>query len=502
MPFLVGETAILSGTSVDVSILIFGFISGILFSLVAFCLAREFLARTELALLVSILAAISPRFLDTTYWVGSARGLLVVLFFLGTLLFLRAGTMASRSLATLGLVSVVISFAVHHMAVLFLGIGVAYILSIVVSSVHLRAALRRYRAAMIGFYVWAVATVSVFFLFSFEFSRGSFEASFLDEASLFTFEPKVLSAFLNAAVSYTHQIGVVTVFAFLAIVVYFLRPGTVRTTRRTLMPYSAIICFLPMLGSGLYVSMILLPFVAVLGAYWFGTAQWAGARKKVMVATAIVLVLSSIGISSWSTHYWNSTEYLSGDTVEVDNGVFNDAAYIRVLGVNQKWLSNSDVLSLQLSAVSGAYFVHSGIRGLLAGDTNPDDVVANASVSKEAFPENMYNWIVYTHDLYRDYMVQGLFSYGVSFFSKIGPVSDYASDYFQANSKILIAVDVHHADRYAGRWSVVPSELHQQLVYSSWSSSSLDDEETQRLFSYLLYSSERLQIFGTEFVTS
>ena len=79
VPFLLSETSMLTGMSIESSILLTNMILATLFCLVIFALARHFIRRPEFVLVAVFCAILAARFVDTTYWNASARGFEVVL---------------------------------------------------------------------------------------------------------------------------------------------------------------------------------------------------------------------------------------------------------------------------------------------------------------------------------------------------------------------------------------------------------------------------------------
>ena len=128
-PFLVAELAELTGVTVDVAILLSGMMLSILFCLAVFFLARHFFSRSEFVLLVTLLVILGPRFIDTTYWDGSARGYAVVMMTLAVAVLLRVSVNVRLRLYPIAAVFVVGCFMVHHMAVLLVLVAIGYLIA-------------------------------------------------------------------------------------------------------------------------------------------------------------------------------------------------------------------------------------------------------------------------------------------------------------------------------------------------------------------------------------
>ena len=94
VPFLLAESSILSGLTVETTILMNNVMLAIAFCLVVFLLARHFLRKPQFALLATFLGVIGARFVDTSYWNGSARGLAV--FFIALVVLVLVNSYITR----------------------------------------------------------------------------------------------------------------------------------------------------------------------------------------------------------------------------------------------------------------------------------------------------------------------------------------------------------------------------------------------------------------------
>ncbi len=217
VPFFLAEISSMSGLSVELSILLSNMAMGILLALAVFCTAREFMPRSEYVLLAVLVASLSPRFVDTTYWVGSARGFMVVLITLSVFVLIRASTTGDRRLVAVGSLIVIGCFTVHHMAVLFLVMGIAYVLSSAVAR-RLNVADSRSRRTIVVVLTFLYVAALWFAFSGVDLFSNLIELSYQSEENIFQFEPTLVSTMLNILVSYGHQLGIISLFA----VVYLL----------------------------------------------------------------------------------------------------------------------------------------------------------------------------------------------------------------------------------------------------------------------------------------
>jgi MFS family permease len=488
-PFLLAEIGDMTGVSIELSVLWMDFALATIFCLGAFVLARQFLKRSEHALMATFFTVLGARFIDTTYWDGSARGPMVVLIALLIFTALRGATVRDRRLLVVGFLFGVGCFATHHMAILLVLVGLAYLLaSFQMSFVLRRFALRR-RAAIVSVNV-AAAIAIAFVSFSFFDYLGELVLGY-SRNSLFEFEPDVLSALVNMGVSYTNQIGPIL---FLAAIGLYSALRYSRPSIETLVPVAVLIVFIPIYGNSLYVSMILSPFVAILGTATLFRWMAKPKRRKAMLAIAIALVATSVFIPLWSSDRWNSHEYIGDYTVEVDNGIFNDANYMRISYPYDYAISNSYVIAAQLSVSTDSRFLSSGFPMVVNGDVTKADIEENVAWSSRKFPVNLYNWFEYDNEPYVDGYVHGFVAYGVGYI--LATSGSSTGLFYQDHPRLVVVVD-NDRSQYIGVYFEQDSRLTPELKDASWSSSGYP--LSHDLDSYSIYTSEKTTVYIMSF---
>jgi hypothetical protein len=495
VPFFMAELSSMTGMSVELSILVADWGFAAIFCLGVFVLARQFISRPECALLATLFTLLGARFVDTTYWDGSARGPLVVLITLAVFALFRSVSRRQNKLFIVAALLGVGCFATHHMAVFLVIFGLGYVLAAFQSQFVLRKAGTHKRTVAA---IWTIATAASIAIITFPFFDyfGDMAVMNLQRSSLFDIKPVYLSVVLNMAVSYTNQIGFILLFAVAAI------PGIFRESKfsvKSLFPLTLAVAFIPLYGNTLYVSMILAPFIAVLGTIWI--SRWyRSARKKTNVVVVISLLLAvSVFVPIWSSARWNQRAYLSGDTVEVDGRFFSDAAYLRVNYPEDYAICNSNTMCIQLAATSGTHFLSSGIASAINGDITNEDVARNVTWSSDPFPTNLYTWFGYGQDGREppvDYYVREVMMYGVSVVTG-GTIGRAAQDYFHTHSRLLVAIDNTHPNEFSWMYSVEGSKLTDQLKQASWSSNKLPVRDYD-LPSYIVYESGRITLYAVQ----
>ena len=480
MPVVLAELSELTGLSVELSVLVADMMFAGLFALVVFCLSREFLERPEYALLAAFFASVGPRFVDTTYWDGSARGPVVVLMTLLVLLALRANsTRQNRLLVLAGLICFG-CVSVHHMAVLIVVYGSGFVLAVIgLRYVQMMKDTKIRRLAVASFLgvctLVALSVLSYFGMLAFSISK-----TFRDQG-FFSIESALLSTLLNMGVSYTHQIGFVLLLSIAGLFIVLRRPVF---TARALFPISVILVSVPVLGSSLYVSMLLAPFVAIIGLVYVRESLRNEQRKKFVMSILGALVVVSLVFPIWSSQRWNNLELSSGDTVEVNNQLFNDAAYLLINGRQRYAISNADTITSQLQAFTDTYFLKSEIAQVVSGDMTASEVRGNITPSRMGFPWNIYAWYDYDKEYDVDSILMGTMNGGSAF------LTNKANEWFSSHPMMFVVVDNNLPTQYSNAYGLTSAVLLTELRNAQTSGAEHDP-----LPSYVVYQSERVTIY-------
>lgn len=495
-PFLFAEFSLLTGLSMNVIVLLEGMSLAVLFPLAIFCLSRQFISRSEYALFATVLGSLGPRFVDSSYWNGSARATFVVLAIVAVFIAFRAGYTKNNLLYLPLSLGVVGCFAFHHMAVAFILIGFAYLVSALmaygVSRIGaFRPAGRMKRivpAVLLVVFAIITALTALFFVSSFSPSlRYDFEHS-----SLFNLNPPELSIVMNLASSYTSQMGFILPIAILSIPSY-LRWNKLTTEHLFLV--TVLIVFIPLLPSSLYVAMFLCPFVAAIGVSWIGIGLMRKRRRLALIVIAILLS-TAIVLPVWSTNRWSSIEQYSGDTMEVDNQIINDATYMSQYKERAYGISNVDITSLRLSSLSGTVFLSSGIGMILSGDVTKEMIEGNASLFDVEFPKNLYTIFEFEGYPRVEILIISLMLRGVEIAGSNGDLVQSGEHYFELHSRLLVAVDNRWPDTFVWVWGKYNATLPDQLRDAEWRSAS--DLNIHPLPSYKVYESEKISLYALE----
>lgn len=485
-PFALAELSVLTGMPVDVCVLFTNMVLAILFSLVVFCLAREFMQRIGFVMLAAFLAVIGPRFVDTTYWNGSARGLIVVLMTMVVFVAFRAGFSRQTRLLAIALLLGLGSLAAHHMATLLLIYGAGYVVAVLLSSYLRRVhAIPRRRLVVVAAAITGMLGTLV--LLNYFTWLGNSLSPFRNPG-IFEVRSQSLAIVLNLIVSYGHQIGFVLIFGILGGILYFRRS---HFATRSLFPLAMGLAFFPVLGNSLYVSMLLSAFVAIIGVLWLQKILNSSAkRRRGIVTTAIVVfMVLSLAFTVWSVQRWNGYQLPTGDRVEVGDAVFNDASYLRVNGQNISALSNAVALQAQLAAFSKVSFLGSGVSAAVNGDVTRKSIENNLSASGIPFPGNLFTWYRYNDEYFVARFIEALMMNGVVVVHG-APANERLQEYAALHSNLFVVVDNNWPSTYAGVYGMWRSPFMLEVRNGQ-----IGTTNSESLASYCMYESERTSVF-------
>lgn len=486
-PFVLAEVSLLTGVNMELSVLMTNMFFGIIFCLAAFMLSRHFLLKIEFVLLAVFFIIVGARFVDTSYWDASARSPLVVLMVLSVSASLHLTRRSDKRMMIVVIFLAIGCFVLHHMAVLLIIFAIGYLIaSLQVAYIIPRIRLRKkivlvsVNSAILLF----VALVSIYVM--------GFAERFSVSESFFQIEPGWLSGILDMAVSYTNQIG------FIIVAAAFGLPGLLlsrRSARSNLFLLAMVIVFVSLLWNSLYVSMVLGPFVAIIGVSWLDRRLARAKRRALALTVLSILVISSAALPILSSARWNDQTYISGDTIEVDSQFFADAAYIRVMYDDYPSISNTNVMTIQLSATTSTVFLGSGLLLALSGEITSEDVSENLTWSSARFPINLYVWFEHLYDPKIDNYILGMMINGVGYVSSMGGYPP-ARDYFSQYPALLVVVDADWPKNAVTQYGILPSTLTVQLHEAQYKRYPVTGSEPISLESYALYASEGITMYA------
>jgi hypothetical protein len=493
IPVALAEFSLMTGLSVESSILILDVIVAMAFCLGVFLLVRIYIVRQEFALLATLLAVLGPRFIDTTYWDASARSSAVVFIVLLVLSLVRMAQNGDRKLLGIAALFCFGCLAVHHMAIVILLFALAYVVVTFQTSYAVRLLGLRRQSSVAALHIATAVFIIVapFLLFEFFFNVA---LRVLGSSSVVDLDSPLLTIVIAAGISYTSQIGLVVLFAAAYLPVLLMKT---RLTARDLFPFYVIVLFLPIFGEALYVSMILAPFVAILGALWFADALGRPARKRFVIMVLTLLLASSILLPVGITDRWNTRTLVGGDSVVVDDQAFNDANYGLHTSSSYYAVCNVFHTEARLETFSRMNFLGSGIPSILNGDVDAESVKENITKGSTSFPKNIYNWFDYSQEPYIDVYIRRLFIDGVSIMDSPegfgAPV-----DYFSSHSRLVVVIDDRWPSDFLTAYTVLPANFPDELLLSTQTYRADGEDSSSRFCSYAYYRSSLITMYAVQ----
>ena len=185
---------------------------------------------------------------------------------------------------------------------------------------------------------------------------------------------------------------------------------------------------------------------------------------------------------------------MSGDKVEVDANLFNDARYLDVYYGKVEAISNAKTTRGVLSATTATDFLSSGIPQVISGQIDSEDVRENVTWSDALFPTNLYLWFEYQGATTVDIYVRMLVVLGVSYSHRV--------DYLQHHQKLLAVIDNKHPSTWADEYVVQNALLQSQLEAASYDPDPSSDGSTESdIESYKVYEGQRITLYLLELPT-
>ena len=497
MPFVISELSIMTGTDIELSILLSCFVFGVLFCVIVFCLARMFLKNNMATLIAVTFAVIAPRFVDTTYWNGSARAPAVTLMLLVLLLSFRFRSDYRFIFSGLSMLIAFVVLTMHHMMILLVFFLMAYVVAVVGTRFLRTISVSSYRRAyIVASTVAGILAIAAFLKIFHVLGRlvvQTYGGDGILDPSLGT-----LATIGNMGISYTHQIGLVLPVAAIGYFWYIWREKSWASIHY---PFAVLVTFMPLIGYGLYMSLLLAPFVAVLFAFVVAEHRRmrprAGATRAVRTAVVVLLVLSLVSMVI-SVDRWNDSRYNTGDEVEVPNQVFTDAIYVSSNFDREFAVFNQPVMASEFVAIGGVYSIGaSGVTSMLSGDVTPEMIDGNITRSWVSFPLSVYLIYSYKYDYVGRGYVGRLMTDGLSYVQTLSeaPYPTATSEYSDSHSRFLVIIDNSWSEDYVTHYSIDDSVFLSEVRDSA----SYPEVDSLHFVSYSVYQSEGISQYAVAF---
>ncbi len=459
IPMLLAEVSEMTGLNIEACILVMGWIVGIALVLATFLLAREVLLSTSLSVVCALIVTVSPRIVDTTYWVGSARTPLVLMMIVIFFLISRQAqdTMRWKLYTALTAFAVVTATSIHHAAILLVVFGMIYVLSAVMVSLAKFRSYRdnRVKRAVVLYSVALISGILLTYLGLLGISQTGLDAV----GGVFGDTTGGLNTTLAVLVSYVEQMSIGLVFG--AFGVWYLLTKRLLTPKTVFVPL-VIPTFIPIIGKTLYLSPLLTPFIAIVVAQGY---LWIWDRKRFRSAArffVVGLVMVSLLLPPVFVTHWNQESYVTNDTVEVRDDVVPAANYLRANFPKEPFVWNNEVLAAEIAAISGSVNVRGGVPSVIGDLVNISDVKDHTE--QNHWPQSMYQWQIWSgENTIGDDMIYLMNYDGVKtrvdeFVSAMGGRTSY-----------LFMVDMHAEENFTNTYSLNPSLFAKSALSGGYS---------------------------------
>lgn len=477
VPMVVAELSDLTGMNVETCILVLGIFVGIALSFGSFIVARRFLNSSALCLLCVFIVTVSPRIIDSSYWVGSARTPLVLMIMLLFILVTGLFGWTPRRVTLLGLI-VITAFAclaVHHMAILILIFAVTYLMAEFFVMALGRKGRRKFLVRVAAYGGILVAAFVLSMTGFINISQGPLEAS-VGEGGFFPTNFLGLNTLSKLASSYVQQMSIGLIAGALGIV-YLLRK--IHISPKTMFIPLIIPAFIPIVGNSLYLSMLLMPFVAVVIALGYAWMFKLKPFPKFWKGLVCVLLLASLLFPGFMVSHWNNEKYATGDRVVAAPEAHSAGLYEKYSLGDVPFLWNNEVLAAQVSAFSEGTAIRSGVPAVIAGLVDPK-VVKEGTTTNE-WPQVMYQRFIWPREgVIGDQLILMMSGDGVE--RQVPQFINAA----EGRTSFLCMIDRNTPGSFSNTYSQLPSELATRI----------GNGVGPHVDSYIIYSDQRVSWYA------
>jgi len=355
-PFLLASLNVMTGQSLEASILIMSILLGPMGILGAFMMAREFRVDNLLALGVALIYGVAPRFLTFTLWTASTRNLFMALlpFLIWALLLnYRRKTLAHG--IVLGLTLTILT-ATHRLVILVLAFILAFLVAIMmlvvmrilrirIPKIVLQNDVRRWTPYVA---LALVGVISAGMLAGTDVLREYSEGELGSGSSLSV-------QLLNLGVSIARSTGLALPLVLVGIVVI------ARQRNKTIgEPFLVLtlLALIPTLSLRQYTGFYILPFLSIFGGLGIvGIVKAIRKRPRLSTATVGALV---IAICLFSSYVLNVEV---GRETAIEDHTYATALYVRDMNAPGTMIANDGLTGVRVAAISGVRVLPIGGAG-------------------------------------------------------------------------------------------------------------------------------------------
>lgn len=288
VPFTLSGLHQLTGIEMEIVILIFCVILGLLGMFTSYIFAGMIYDNFIFKFIMTLFFSLAPGIMNFTTWEVSTRGQFLIFFPLFIYLLLKNITPLKKVI--LLIISFILIFATHHYAYFLIPLVVLYGFITILKNIKISFFKESYVAYIFTFAILA------FFLLPF------FTRFLVDSGSRYGW-------IITALVTNTRYAGPVIIFSFGGLV-YLLQK---KKSIEELIILACVVLFIPTLYSHTYGSFLFVTFTITLASVAFYNVFqiMVGHKKKMIIMYIVVIIFVSISFSSFYNHYrtGNSDSY-------------------------------------------------------------------------------------------------------------------------------------------------------------------------------------------------
>jgi len=280
VPFTLSGLHQLTGIEMELVILLFCVILGLLGIFTAYLFAGVIYDNFIFKFIMALLFSLAPGIMVFTTWEISTRGPFIIFFPLFIYLLLKSNNPLKK--CTLLIITFILIFATHHYAYFLIPLSILYVFTIILKNIKISFFKESYIQ-----YIFLFAILG-FFLLPF------FTRFLVDSGSRYGW---IISAF----VTNTRYAGPLIFFSFGGLA-YLLQK---KKSTEELVVFSCIVLFMPTLYSHTYGSFLFVTFIILLASIAFYNVLRiiGGHKKKMIMVYIVVIIFASIAFSSFFNHY-------------------------------------------------------------------------------------------------------------------------------------------------------------------------------------------------------
>lgn len=362
-PYVLSGLSQISGLDMEFTILLFSIFLGLVGVFNCYIMAKE-IKNDDLFIFIVVFAfSLSPIFLKFTIWTVTGRNLFIALFplFIWSVFRNLHQNKINYKYVAMSILIFIILLAIHRMSMLI----PIFIFSLIIS-IFLYKKLTKISLPKKSWFIAPSIWIGIFTLF---ISAQLFDWGFYQELKLVTKYQEgyffkggeITDRMLNIILDYGSRYGILFIFAILTMLLmlfyskrYFIGSSAKikinRSFNRIFFPI-IFLCFTPLIIMGVYISLILLPFVSLVigfgviymvnGVKNIHRRKLAMVLSKITAISIIVILFISILFSIFMINHWRRPKEPVDTTDWLPEEDYDMALYINVFGNKSNYILNS-----------------------------------------------------------------------------------------------------------------------------------------------------------------